>query len=317
MDIRQLRYFVTVAEEGHMTRAAAQLGIQQPPLSQQIKALEKQLGLTLLQRHPKGVALTDAGRALLAEAKRLLLDFGDMRERMRMLAEGRHGKVSVGFTSSAAAHAMIPEVLRECRSQHPGLELSLREDNAAELIEAVAKNRLHCGFLRVPVAAPEGVSFEPLFNEAAWLVVPLDHRLAQAPRAATTPVALKELQGERLILVRRPGAPGLYANLLALCEREGVRPQVAAEVERMMMNLNLVAAGAGISVVPASMRGVHEHSVVYRPLPRKLGLGAPMTLAYRSADAVGPTATLLALARQVARRYDKHTGVRRDDVVAA
>lgn len=310
LDLRQLRYFVAVAEAGHMTRAAAALGIQQPPLSQQIKALEKRLGLTLLHRHARGVALSDGGRVFLDEARRLLADFAAMCERMQHLAEGRQGQLAVGFTSSAAAHAMIPEVLRECRSQHPGLVLTLSENNAAELTEAVAQNRLHVGFLRVPVAEPEGVRFEPLFDEAAWLVLPLDHRLAQAPNAATTPVALKELHGERLILVRRPGAPGLYANLLAACEAAGARPVVAAEVDRMMMNLNLVAAGAGISVVPASMRGVHAQSVVYRPLPRRLKLGAPMTLVYRAADATGPTATLLALARQVARGYDRHTGVR-------
>ena len=310
LDLRQLRYFVAVAEAGHMTRAASALGIQQPPLSQQIKALETRLGMTLLHRHPKGVALSDGGRVFLDEARRLLADFAAMCERMQDLADGRRGQLAVGFTSSAAAHAVIPEVLRECRSKHPGLVLALSENNAAELTEAVAGNRLHVGFLRVPVAEPEGICFEPLFNEAAWLALPLDHRLARVPRATTTAVPLKALHGERLILVRRPGAPGLYANLLAACEAEGVRPVVAAEVERMMMNLNLVAAGAGISVVPASMCNVHAASVVYRPLPRKLGLGAPMTLVYRAADATGPTATLLALARQVARSYDRKTGVR-------
>jgi DNA-binding transcriptional LysR family regulator len=174
----------------------------------------------------------------------------------------------------------------------------------------VERHRLHCGFLRVPVARPDGITFEPLFGEAALLAVPLDHRLARAPKAESTAIRLTDLDGERLILVRRPGAPGLYANLLAACERAGVRPLIAAEVERMMMNLNLVAAGAGISVVPASMRGVHAQSVVYRPLPRKPELGVPMTLVYRTADVAGPTATLLALARQVAKHYDEHTGVR-------
>ncbi|HEX2010364.1 MAG TPA: LysR family transcriptional regulator [Roseateles sp.] len=303
MDFRQLRYFVTVAETGHMTRAAAQLGIQQPPLSQQIKALEQQLGMSLLQRHPKGVALTDAGRLFLAEARRLLQDFGEMRERMARLASGQQGLLSVGFTSSAAAHAYTPEVLRACRGRHPGIALTLSEDSAAALIEAVAKARLHCAFLRVPVARPEGLVFETLFSEPALLAVPLDHRLAQGPRARSTPIAWRDLDGEALILVRRPGAPGLYANLLALCEREGVQPRIAAEVERMMSNVNLVAAGAGISIVPASMRGVHGHSVVYRPLPKNAALEAPLTLAYRMADHAGPMQTFLNLARQIAAEH--------------
>lgn len=304
MDMRQLRYFVTVAETGHMTRAAALLGIQQPPLSQQIKALEQQLGMALLRRHPKGVALTDAGRLFLIEAKRLLQDFADMRERMAGLASGQQGQLSVGFTSSAAAHAYTPEVLRACRGRHASISLTLSEDNAAALIEAVAKAKLHCAFIRVPVARPEGLVFETLLSEPALLAVPLDHRLAGDSKTRHRPVPLSELQDEPLILVRRPGAPGLYANLLSLCEREGVRPRIAAEVERMMTNLNLVAAGAGISIVPASMRGVHAHSIIYRSLAKAAALEAPLTLVYRAGEQAGPMATFLALARQIAVQSD-------------
>lgn len=303
MDLRHLRYFVTVAETGHMTRAAALLGMQQPPLSQQIKALEQQLGFTLLQRHPKGVSLTDGGRQFLDEARRLLRDFDDMRDRMARLASGQYGLLTVGFTSSAAAHAFTPAVLRACRGEHPGIALTLSEDNAAGLIGAISKGKLHCGFLRVPVAQPEGVSFETLQTEPALLALPLDHRLASAPDAATTPVPLAELEGEDLILVRQPGAPGLYANLLALCEREGVKPRSFVEVDRMMMNLNLVAAGAGVSVVPASMLGVHAHSIVFRPLEKHALLEAPLTLACRTQDREGPTATFLALARRIAQAH--------------
>jgi len=303
MELRHLRYFVTVAETGHMTRAAALLGMQQPPLSQQIKALEQELGMVLLHRHPKGVSLTDGGRQFLEEAKRLLRDFGDMRDRMERLAGGQYGVLTIGFTSSAAAHAFTPAVLRVCRSEQPGIALTLTEDNAAGLIDAIAKSRLHCGFLRVPVAQPEGVSFETLLTEPALLALPLDHRLAAVPRASTTPVPLAELENENLILVRRPGAPGLYANLLALCERHGVRPRSFIEVDRMMTNMNLVAAGAGISVVPASMRGMHSHSIVCRPLEKHAQLEAPLTLAYRGHDQEGPTATFIALARRIAQEH--------------
>ncbi|TXD80163.1 LysR family transcriptional regulator, partial [Mitsuaria sp. TWR114] len=211
--------------------------------------------------------------------------------------------LAIGFTSSAAAHAYTPAVLRACRGEHPGIALSMTENNAAGLIDAIVKTRLHGGFLRVPVARPEGISFETLLTEPALLAVPLDHRLAAVPRAATTPVPLAELEDEDLILVRRPGAPGLYANLLALCERDGVRPRSFVEVDRMMMNLNLVAAGAGITVVPASMRGVHAHSIVYRPMEKQARLEAPLTLAYRTHDQDGPMATFLALARRIAMEH--------------
>src|ERR1043165_9080077 len=207
MDLRHLRYFVTVAETGHMTRAAALLGMQQPPLSQQIKTLEQELGIALLHRHPKGVSLTDGGRQFLDEARRLLRDYHDMRDRMERLASGQHGLLAIGFTSSAAAHAYTPAVLRACRGEHPGIALSMTENNAAGLIDAIVKTRLHGGVLGVPVARPEGGSFETLLIEPALPAAPLDHRLAAVPRAATTPVPLAELEDEDLILVRRPGAP--------------------------------------------------------------------------------------------------------------
>jgi DNA-binding transcriptional LysR family regulator len=302
MDIRRLRYFLAVAEAGHVSRAAERLGIQQPPLSQQIKALEAELGIALFRRHPKGVSLTDAGQVLRAEATRMVGEFSRMRERMLALAEGKRGVLSVGFTSSAAAHEFTPQALRACRSRFPDIELIVSENNAAEITEAVAASRLHCGFLRVPVSHPQGVALETLLQEPAVVAVSADHRLAKAPAARRAPVQLQDLEGESLILVRRSGAPGLYANLLALCAQEGVRVEVAAEVERMMTNLNLVAAGVGISVVPASMQGAHPHAIVYRPLAPSVPLSAPLTLAFRLADCVGPTATFVALVRSIAAR---------------
>jgi DNA-binding transcriptional LysR family regulator len=246
------------------------------------------------------VDLTAAGRELRAEALRLLADFTAMRERMQAFARGERGRVHVGFTSSAAAHAFTPEVLRLCRSRHPDIALDVSEHNAAEITEAVQAGRMHCGFLRVPVAQPQGLVFEPLLQEPALLAIPLDHRLARQP---SQPVALAQLDGERLILVRRTGAPGLYANLLALCAQQGVQVEVAAEVERMMTNVNLVAAGVGLSIVPASVRGAHAEAVVYRAFEPAVRLSAPLTLVYREAGAEGPLATFLALARELAQRH--------------
>jgi DNA-binding transcriptional LysR family regulator len=298
MDLRRLRYFVAVAEAGHMTRAAQGLGIQQPPLSQQIKALEQELGLRLFQRHPKGVALTDAGRQLLDEARRLLGDVAAMQARLRGMARGERGRLRVAFSSSAAAHAFTPRLLRECRRRYTDIVLEVSESSAAEITEALVDGRLHTGLLRVPVAHPPGLHFERLLEEPALLALPVDHPLL-AGRGAR-PVAIRELRDEPLVLVRRPGAPGLYANLLALCEAAGFEPRIAVEVERMMSNLNLVAAGVGISVVPASMRGAHPDAVVYCPLADGVRLDAPLTLAWREADPLPAVATFVALARTLA-----------------
>lgn len=297
MDLRQLRYFLTVADEGHITRAAQRLGLQQPPLSQQIKALEQGLGVALFERHAKGVSLTEAGLALRDEARELLARADVLARRMAEVSAGRHGPLRLGFTSSAASHAFLPRVLRACRQQYPGIRLDLAEFNAAELTAAVTERRVHCGFLRVPVAAPPGLVFETLFDEPALLVLPNDH---PAVPPGGGPVPLTALRDDGFILVRRPGAPGLYAELLVLCRQAGFEPRVVAEVPRMLTNLNLVAAGAGVSVVPASMRGVHAHAVAYcelAPVPGAPPLRAPMTLVSRQAEPVGPTATFLALVR--------------------
>lgn len=281
MDLRQLRYFVAVAEAGHMTRAAAALGLQQPPLSQQIRSIESTLGTALFMRHPRGMTLTDAGRELLPRARRLLEAHRQLMDDMQRVAAGTAGVLAVGITSSAAAHAFTPTLLRDWRRAHPQVELRITEGNAAELTERVDSGALHAAFLRVPVAVPHGLAFETLLTEPAVLALPIDHALAQR-YGARQPVPLAALAGERLILARRPGAPGLYANLLRRLEQRGVAVQVVAEVERMLTNLNLVASGEGVTVVPASMTGMHAASVAYRSLPRAEHLDAPLTLVHRS-----------------------------------
>ncbi|MDA7418654.1 LysR family transcriptional regulator [Xenophilus arseniciresistens] len=301
MEIRALRYFAAVAQTGHITRAAQQLGIQQPPLSQQIQALERELGVMLLRRHPRGVSLTDAGRAFQAEALRMLEDLEAMRQRMARIASGQAGQLAFGFTSSAAAHRFMPGALRAYRQQYPGVELQLREDNAAELTEALAQGRLHCALLRVPVARPEGLCFQTLLREPVMVALPSDHPLArEAGKPARAALPLAKLCEEGLILVRRSGAPGLYADLLSLCRAQGHEPRVVAEVDRMMTNLNLVAAGAGVSIVPASMTGVHAHAIHYMPLADGGALDAPLTLVWRESEDNLPARHFVDLLRAMA-----------------
>jgi DNA-binding transcriptional LysR family regulator len=294
IDLRQLRYAVAVADAGQLTVAAQRLGIRQPPLSQQVAQLERHLGLRLFDRHAKGVTPTEAGRVFVAEARRLLADAAAMQARIDALAHGQRGVLQVGFTSSAAAHAFTPLVLRACRQRYPAIEWVVSESNAAEITDSVASGRLHCGFLREPVAWPEGVLMRTLLREPVVAALPLDH-----PLAARRTVALSDLHDQPLILVRRPGAPGLYANLLERCRLAGAVPRVVAEVERMMTGLNLAAAGVGLTVVPASMTGAHVHALVYRELRRGAGLDAPLTLLYRADRHEGALANFVALAGEL------------------
>lgn len=309
MELRHLRYFLAVAETGSVTRAAEQLGIQQPPLSQQLKALETELGVSLFDRQPRGVALTAAGTALHGDAVELFARIEQMRARMQRMARGDEGALAIGFTSSAAAHKLTPEVLRACRRQFPRVTLSLTERNAAEAIEQLADGTLSAALLRAPVQHPEGVRFDLLLEEEMVIALPLDHALlrrrAAEGVAAGTPVSLRELKGDPFILVRRPGAPGMYGDLLRECEALGFTPRIGAEVERMLTNLNLVAAGAGVSVVPASMAGLNRHGVAYCRMVETDRLRAPLTLGYRANDADPAVAALVALTHRIAARHRK------------
>ncbi len=283
MELRHLRYFVVVAEEGHFTRAAERLGMQQPPLSQQIRALEQELGFELFRRHPKGADLTPAGSAFLTEARAILANVQQAALRAERVANGSAGTIVLGLTSSAAAHPLIPAILRAYRQAWPDVSLEFKDGNAAEVTEAIAAGKMHVGFLRRPVSGPPGVVFRPLTEEEMLLVLPAGHPLLRAWRGDGMPsLSLADLRDERFILVRRHGAPGMYSNLLDACKRAGFTPRIAAEVDRMLTNISLVAAGVGISAVPASMRGFHADSVVYcRIRGGGPGLAAPLTLVTR------------------------------------
>lgn len=295
MELRHLRYFAAVAEAGHFTRAAERLGMQQPPLSQQIKALEEELGFNLFSRHPKGAELTAAGVVFLQEAKAILASVEVAAGRASRAAQGLEGVVAIGLTSSCAAHPYIPELIRRYRAAYPGVALEFNEGNAAELTEAVAKEKIHLAFLREPVERLPKVAFHRLLEEEMLLVLPRGHRLLARQKSGLTSrpmplIPLRALAGEAFILVRRHGAPGMYSNLLQACERAGFTPRIALEVERMLTNISLVAAGVGISAVPASMQDFHHDSVVYcRIGGAKPALVAPITLLHREHEA-GPAA---------------------------
>lgn len=306
MDLKQLKYFVAVAEAGHITRAAQRLGMQQPPLSQHMKSLEALVGAQLLRRHARGVSVTPAGELLLADARRILADVAAVEERITRAASGQQGRLAIAFTSSAAAHRLTPDVLRAYRGRFGGVDLVLDENNASGVIEGITSGKFDCGLLREPNARPPGMAFETLLREPVLAALPVDHPLLKSRRMrqGLPRVALTDLAQEDFILVRRPGAPGLYANLVALCRSLGFEARIVAEVPRTTTCLNLVAAGAGISVVPASMQGTHRHAIAYCALAESARIDAPLTLAYRSEELHGPLAKFVAMAREVAGQMD-------------
>ena len=289
MELRHLRYFLTVAEEGQFTRAAERLAMQQPPLSQQIRSLEEEIGFELFIRMPRGVTLTPAGHAFAEDAQQLLQNLQASVEKASRIARGELGTLSIGLTSSAAFHPFTTEAIRAFRAVCPEVSVELAELNAAEIIERLAAGQIQAAFLRKPVDVREGVAFELLLDEPMVVVLPVGHPLLKGGGKADKAdkkrprVSLKALAHEDFILVRRPGAPGMYADILAACRQAGFVPRIAREVPRMVSGINLVAAGMGVTLVPASMQRYDQVGTVYCTLTDPSRLSAPLHLAYPEA----------------------------------
>lgn len=278
-----------------MTRAAERLGIQQPPLSQQLRALEAELGAQLFRRKPRGMEPTQAGAALAEEARAILARVEHAAAEARRTARGEAGRLGLGFTSSASFHPLVPRAIRAFRDAHPLVSLSLDESGTVELAAGLHGERLDAAFIRSPIGPQDDLTVQSLLDEAMFAALPAGHPLA----AAATPLDLPALAGETLILYRRPLGPGLYDAIIAACQRAGFSPQIGQEAPRMLSTLSLVASGLGVSLVPASMRRLQAEGIVYRPLSPAAGLTAPLNLAYRRGDTAPALRLFAALARNL------------------
>ena len=187
MELRHLRYFIAVAEERHVTRAAERLGMQQPPLSQQIRALERELDVQLFRRLPRGVELTDAGAALLADARAILSHVDHAFATTRRTARGEQGQVAVGFTSSAPFNPFVPRIIRAYRDAFPLVSLTLDEGGTTDLIDDLRSERIDAAFIRTAIADQEGLVVSTLLQEAMVLALPRGHALAAARKREQGP----------------------------------------------------------------------------------------------------------------------------------
>jgi DNA-binding transcriptional LysR family regulator len=274
MELRHLRYFVAVAEELHFSRAAERLHIAQPPLSQQIRQLEDELGVRLFDRTKRRVQLTDAGRLVVGEARRALAQAGRVAEAARHAAQGSAGLLRVGFSSSAP-YTTLPAILRSFRGQFPHVVLNLFERSTEEQVELLAAGAIDIGFVRRPIeGALESLVVKTILREPLVLALPHDHPLRA--RRAVNPRALAH---EPFILFPRHAAPGLYDQIASICRRAGFRAQVAQEAVQMQTIVSLVSAGLGVAIVPASIRKLHRERVLYRPL-RPATATTEMAIAY-------------------------------------
>ena len=263
IELRPLRYFVAVAEEMHFGRAAARLHMTQPPLSQTIQALESQLGTPLFSRTRRSVALTAAGRALLPEAQRLLMQAESLPALVQRAAAGESGQLRLAFVSSAD-YSVLPIALREFRSAYPAVQIDLREATSDVQLEELAAGNIDLGILIPPV--PDKLKtildYFPVLTEPLVLALPADSKLATATRK----VSLKSFAGLPLIIFPRRLAPALHDQILGCFREAGLTPSIEQEAIQMQTIVGLVAAGMGIALVPQSVSNLKRPGVEYRAL---------------------------------------------------
>jgi DNA-binding transcriptional LysR family regulator len=272
MELRQLRYFVAVAEEQGFTRAAERLHIAQPALSVQVRRLEDELGVELLDRSRRTVRVTAAGEILLREGRRLLSGLDRTVDLVRRTGSGSVGRLAVGFVPSAANEA-LPPLLRRYGAGHPAVEVSLEEMTPDALVRALHENRLDVAFLYLPFDDPT-LETAVVARESFVAALPSDHPLAPSEH-----VDVRKLADEPFVLPARHGMPGLHAQVLEICREAGFEPRpVQEDVWLVQTIIGLVAAGVGVALVPASAQALMRRGVVYRSLrgrsPHEVALAA-------------------------------------------
>jgi DNA-binding transcriptional LysR family regulator len=303
MELRHLRYFLAVAEELHFTRAARRLGMNQPPLSQQIQQLEQELGTALFQRGAREVTLTEPGRALLEDARRILREVEQAGERVRRIARGELGRLRVGMINSAPFHPLIPRVIREFRRRYPGVALSLQEDATPNLAAAVLGETVDAAFVRPLLGEYPGLQVEPVLEEELVVALPAGHPLAQR-----TSIALLALSLDPFVLFSRDVGAGLHEVIVHACRQAGFTPRVVQEASQVTSIVNLVASGLGVSLIPASMQQMQIEGVAFRPILRPVPK-ARLDLICRSGDVDAPhLRNLLRLTQQLAASTARKVG---------
>ncbi|KAB7769699.1 LysR family transcriptional regulator [Xanthomonas maliensis] len=267
MELRHLRYFLAVAEEGNFTRAALRVGIGQPPLSQQIQTLERELGTPLFRRTHSGAELTPAGTAFLGEVRRVLADVDRAAETARRVARGESGRLRLGFTASAAFSPVVPRLIRDFRRRWPQVELLLDETNTTSLLQGLVDGRLDAAFVRYGLSTPPDLQLLRFADEPMKIAVPAAH-----PLAARDSAPLAALAGEPFILFPRSFGSSLYDEILAACRESGVTLHITQEAPQMSSIINLVAAELGVSVVPASTAQLQRAGVRYLDIEGRMPL---------------------------------------------
>jgi DNA-binding transcriptional LysR family regulator len=297
MDLRQIRYFLTLANELNFTRAAGRLHISQPPLTRQIQQLEASMGVVLFERTTRGVALTQAGLVFLEEARKIIALTDQAANKTKLAHDGQLGRLDIGIFGSAILN-VIPTLLIELRKTHPDIVISLQNTTKIEQIEAVRGKRLDIGFNRVFPEVPD-LAVETVFFERLLVAMPKDHVLARR-----RVLEVKDLVNVPLILFPNNVRPTFADNVVALCRDEGFSPNVAHEVQDVMTCVALVSAGLGLAVVPESAANLQLPGVRYHLL-RSAQAKVDLSCVYREDNSSPALAVFLDIVRKLRSRKIK------------
>lgn len=300
MDLRQMKYFVAVAEELNFGRAAARLHMAQPPLTRQIRAIEEQLGAALFLRTPRGVELTDAGRVLLAEVPNVLSLARRAEDRARLAGQGLVGTLDVGIFGSAVLD-VIPRILARFRRDRPQVRITLHNQTKAEQIQALRERRITVGFNRLVPEEP-GLAVETVLRERVMVGLHEGH-----PLCAKNVVTVRDLHGEPMILYPNLPMPGLAQEVMNAFSSEGVRLDIAQQVEDVLTCVALVASGFGSCVTTESAASLHLPGIVYRPFRSAALRDLELSCLYRRDDASPILADFLGVVRSF-RQEDAESG---------
>jgi len=276
-----------------VTRAPERLGIGQPPLSQQIHALEDELGVRLFRRTGHGVVLTEAGEAFAADAKRLVDDARLAVEKAKSAGRGEIGQLNIGFTGSAAFNPVVSKLIRSYRQAYPNVMLTLTEGNTAQLLAHLDAGRVDVAFVRLGSQSPAGVQINHIAIEPMKIVLPATHKLAKKRK-----VPLATLAEDPFVMLPREASPTLHDVIIGACREAGFEPVAGQQAPQLSSVVNLVAAEFGVSLVPASVCQIQVDGVAYTD-----ALGSAITirlaLASRIDATAAKTANFLDIARQI------------------
>ncbi|WP_091871237.1 LysR family transcriptional regulator [Massilia yuzhufengensis] len=287
MELRHLRYFVAVAEERNFTRAAERLHIAQPPLSRQIQQLEEFLGVVLIEKGSRPLRLTEAGQFFLAHAKPLLDQVRDLKTMTQRVGKLER-TINAGFVASTL-YGLLPDIIRRYRERHPQVEVVLHEMTTIEQMKALKEGRIDVGFGRLKSEDP---SIRRILLREERMIVALypGHRLA----AGEAPLRLVDLVQETLLVYPSTPRPSFADQVLALFSEANLTPDHVVEVRELQIAMGLVAAEQGLSIVPASVQGMHHRNVVYRQIEDKHAF-SPIFFSVRHMDRTPELEQMLAV----------------------